>query len=141
MHAIKLKEGDFYKLYGNDYHKILPRALTERVESELVELNAGDVTPNHVHSDLEQVFIILNGKVRLDIGGETKEISAPAMAYVPRNKEHRVTALENSKYVFVSCWYDKVAPARTEQELRAYEKKLVTGDQKVSNAQRKRAGL
>ncbi|HWQ95845.1 MAG TPA: cupin domain-containing protein [Candidatus Methylomirabilis sp.] len=141
MHAIKLEQGYYYKLYGNDYRTILSRALTDRIESELVELKTGDVTPNHTHSDLEQVFIVIDGKVRLDIGGETKDIDAPSIAYVPRNKEHRVTALEDSKYVFVSCWHDRVAPIRTEEELRAYEKKLVNGDLKVPDAQRKRAGL
>lgn len=141
MHALSFPDGSHYKLYGNDYIKILEREMTDRIESEVVCLHAGDVTPEHAHSDLEQVFIITLGTLRLDIAGETKQICAPGMAYVPRNAAHRVTALTDAQYVFVSCWHETVAPARTEEQLRAYERKLVEGDPQVSLAQKRRAKL
>jgi len=126
--AIRLEEGQAYKMYGNDYNHLLNREDTDRIESELVRMEAGKKTPNHIHSDLEQVYIILEGKALLELEGKSKEIEAPAFAYIPRNSDHRITALEDLSYVYVSCFFDKVTPNRTEEERVVYEKKLVDGD-------------
>jgi len=129
IYAIRFEEGKHYKLYGNDYHLLLPRTMTERLESELVEMKAGCKTPNHKHEDEEQVYIILKGKARLDIDGKSKEVSEGMLAYIPRNTYHRITAYEDLAYVYIACWPEgKVPPIKTEEELREYERKLVTGD-------------
>lgn len=131
LFAIKLEEGKYYKLYGNDYHLLLPRTMTERLESELVEVKAGCKTPKHKHEDEEQIYLILKGKAKLDIGDESKEVSEGMIAYIPRNTDHRITALEDLKYIYIACWPEgKVPPMKTEEELREYERKLVTGNSK-----------
>ena len=128
MHAIKFQEGRKYKLYGNHYSMLLPRTMTDRIESEYVRVHKGSKTPKHVHKDLEQVYIILRGNALLEIDNAKKKVSKGMIAYIPRNAEHRITALGNLEYIYISCWYRKVAPSRTENELRAYEKKLLDGE-------------
>lgn len=129
MLAIKFEDGKRYRLYGNDYSLMLPRTKTDRIESEFVKVRKGSKTPRHVHNDLEQVYYILKGTALLEIGRKKKEVTKGMMAYIPRNAVHRITALTPLEYIYISCWYKKVAPPRTAAELRAYEKKLVEGDQ------------
>ncbi len=128
MHAIKFENGKRYKLYGNDYSLMLPRTMTDRIESEFVKVRKGSKTPRHAHNDLEQVYYILKGKALLEIGRQKKMVAKGMMAYIPRDAEHRITALEPLEYIYISCWFKKVAPPRTAVELKAYEKKLVNGD-------------
>lgn len=128
MHAIKFDKGKRYKLYGNDYSLILPRTMTDRIESEFVKVRKGSRTPRHIHKDLEQVYYILKGKALLEIGRQKEVVTKGMMAYIPRNAQHRITAVESLEYIYISCWFKKVAPPRTPSELKAYEKKLVEGD-------------
>ena len=128
MYTIKFEEGKHYKLYGNDYIVLLSRKLTDRVESELVRVRKGSKTPKHIHDDLEQIYIITEGKAVLEINGEKKQVCKGMMAYIPRGAEHRIAALENLEYIYISCWFEKVPPPRTDEELKTYEKKLLEGD-------------
>lgn len=128
MHALKFKEGRRYKLYGNDYSMILPRTMTDRVESEFVKVKKASKTPKHVHNDLEQIYYVLKGKALLEIGRQKKMVGKGMIAYIPRNAWHRITAVEPLEYIYISCWFKKVPPPRTAAALRAYEKKLVDGD-------------
>ena len=128
MHTLKFEEGKKYKLDGNDYWMILPRTITDRVESEFVSVRKGSKTPRHVHYDLEQVYYVLKGKALLEIGRQKRMVGKGMMAYIPRNALHRITAVEALEYIYISCWFKKVAPPRTSAELKAYEKKLVEGD-------------
>lgn len=138
MQALKFKDGRRYRLYGNDYSLLLSRTQTDRIESEFVSVRKGSKTPRHVHADLEQVYLILKGKALLEVGREKKKVSPGMLAYIPRNAEHRITALERLEYVYISCWFKKVAPPRTEKELRIYEKKLVHGDPDEKRSPKKR---
>jgi quercetin dioxygenase-like cupin family protein len=128
MHVVKFNGGKRYKLYGNDYSLMLPRTMTDRIESEFVKVRKGSKTPRHAHKDLEQVYYILKGKALLEIGQEEKMVGKGMMAYIPRDAVHRITAVESLEYIYISCWFKKVAPPRTVAELKAYEKKLVEGD-------------
>jgi mannose-6-phosphate isomerase-like protein (cupin superfamily) len=132
MHAIKFSEGKAYKLYGNSYHLLLEREKTERIESELVEMRSGSKTPRHKHEDEEQLYIILEGKALLEINDDRKMVEPGMIVYIPRNHYHRITCAgeENLKYIYVACWPEgDVPPSKTEEELRAYEHRLVTNDQ------------
>lgn len=128
MQALKFGKGKRYKLYGNDYSMILPRTMTDRIESEFVKVKKGSKTPRHAHNDLEQVYYVLKGKALLEIGHQKKMVGKGMMAYIPRNAVHRITAVDTLEYIYISCWFKKVAPVRTAAELKAYEKKLVDGD-------------
>lgn len=129
LHAIKFEDGKSYRLYGNNYHLILPRVITERLESELVKLNEGCKTPRHKHDDMEQFYIILKGRGRVDIDDESKEVVAGMAVYIPRNAFHRITAFEDLSYIYITCWPEGVVPPpRTEEELRQHESRLMAGD-------------
>ena len=128
MYAIKLEEGKPYKLYGNNYRVLISRNDTDRLESELVEMKKGCKTPLHSHDDLEQLYYVLKGEAIISIDNEEKSVTEGMIVYVPLGAKHRVSAVTDFKYFYVSVWKNEVAKTRTETELRAYEKMLVEGD-------------
>jgi mannose-6-phosphate isomerase-like protein (cupin superfamily) len=58
------------------------------------------------HSDEEEIYIILEGRGRLHLGGEESEICAGQTVYVPRNVEHGMVCISDApmKYLFVANW-------------------------------------
>ncbi len=58
----------------------------------LVELEAGAEVPLHSHPH-EQGGIVLEGKLELTIGGETRTLEVGSMYIIPGNVRHRAVAV------------------------------------------------
>lgn len=44
--------------------------------------------PLHVHHDADEYFYVLEGAARFQVAGETREVAAGQVAFVPRGSEH-----------------------------------------------------
>lgn len=51
-------------------------------------LDAGKVTPLHLHPDADETFYLLEGTIRLHIDGEDRALGAGGVAMIPRGVPH-----------------------------------------------------
>jgi len=99
-------EGERFPCAGNEYVMLLPRDVTDCCEVVLEDIAAGSETPPNVHSTFNQVFIVLQGEAEISIGNDKRQISAPAVAYVPNNTNHSVrnVGAVNLRYIYITIW-------------------------------------
>ena len=56
-------------------------------------LEKGAVAQRHSHSDLEQGMYVLEGRARIEIDGEAKEVGEGGVIFFPVGVPHRIEAL------------------------------------------------
>jgi|SRR5579871_254693 len=87
--------------------------------------------PTRTRHSCKCIFLVA-GRGRVHIGGESREIAAPAVAFVPLNTQHHVEGSGNSvlQYIYVSIWPGQIPPEdgaswreACEVMIRAYEQK------------------
>jgi quercetin dioxygenase-like cupin family protein len=76
----------------------------------IVELDPDAVVPSH-HHEQEQLGMVLSGRVRFTIGGETRELGPGETWTIPSNVPHEVVAGPDGAVVF-----DAFAPVRADWE-------------------------
>jgi quercetin dioxygenase-like cupin family protein len=105
-----LDEGERFWCAGNLYTMLIPRDDTQCFEAVLETIEAGRATPANAHSSFVQMYFMLAGRARVHIGGEAREITAPAVAFVPRQTDHHVENIGDDRlqYVYVSIWPGKI---------------------------------
>ncbi len=88
---------------------VVRRTLNSGDKTTLIEVTLGEgaVVPSHTHPH-EQVGYVASGRVRFEIGGETRELAAGDSYLVPGGAPHEVTALEPSVCI------DVFSPVREE---------------------------
>jgi len=101
-----VQEGEEFQCAGNTYRMLVPRDATGCAEAVMETLEPGKSTPPNAHETFVQLFVFLQGKGRVHIGGDVRETEAPAVAFVPRNKTHYVTNVGDRElsYVYISIW-------------------------------------
>lgn len=101
-----LDEGERFWCAGNQYTMLIPRDDTHCFEAALESVAPGASTPPNAHPTFVQMYIIISGSARVHIGGETRDVAAPAVAYVPRQTDHYVENIEKTplQYIYVSIW-------------------------------------
>ena len=52
------------------------------------EMEAGKVTPLHLHPATDETFCLLEGEILLDLDGERRELGAGGVAVMPRGVPH-----------------------------------------------------
>jgi quercetin dioxygenase-like cupin family protein len=72
----------------------------EQVELGVLRYKAGEGAHEHAHPQ-EQIFLVLSGRVRMTIGGETFELGPRELAHMPPNVPHRLYVLEDAEVVSV----------------------------------------
>lgn len=110
MFARGFKEGERFPCAGNEYVMLLPRDVTDCCEVVLEDIAVGGETPANSHTTFNQVFIVLQGEAEIRIGKDKGQVSAPAIAYVPKNMDHSVrnTGAGNLRYVYITIWSDGI---------------------------------
>lgn len=68
----------------------------EQIEVGLLRFEAGEGADEHSHPH-EQVLMVLSGRVRMVIGGETHELGPREVAHLPPNVPHSLSALEDTE--------------------------------------------
>ncbi len=101
-----ISDGEKFWCAGNLYTMLIPRDATKCFEAVLETIEPGIVTPPNAHANFVQMYFIVSGKARVWIADETKDVSGPAVAFIPQNTNHYVKNIGESplKYIYVSIW-------------------------------------
>jgi mannose-6-phosphate isomerase-like protein (cupin superfamily) len=101
-----LTEGERFWCAGNLYTMLIPRDDTQCLEAAMETIEVGQATPANAHSSFVQMYFMVAGTARVHIGEEQREITAPAVAFVPRQMHHYVENIGNVplQYIYVSIW-------------------------------------
>jgi mannose-6-phosphate isomerase-like protein (cupin superfamily) len=101
-----LNEGERFWCAGNLYTMLIPRDDTQCFEAAMETIEAGHATPANAHSSFVQMYFMVAGTARVHIGGEQRDITAPAVAFVPRQTDHYVENIGDKplQYIYVSIW-------------------------------------
>lgn len=87
---------------------VLDRAYAATSEVFIVELEPGEAPPLHEHHDTEQIFYILSGQGRLEIGGHAElfPVAPGNVVRIPPCTLHRITCEGSAilRYVAVDCF-------------------------------------
>jgi quercetin dioxygenase-like cupin family protein len=67
-----------------------------QIEVGMLRYKSGEGAKEHAHPH-EQVIVVLSGRVRMKIGGETHELGPREVAHLPPNVPHSLTALEDTE--------------------------------------------
>jgi mannose-6-phosphate isomerase-like protein (cupin superfamily) len=110
MFARTFTDGERFPCAGNEYVMLVPREVTNCCEVVLEKIEAGGSTPPNAHLTFNQAFIILEGVAEVTIGDEKRHLSAPAVAYVPKNTQHfvRNVGTADLQYVYITIWSDGI---------------------------------
>ncbi len=74
---------------GVTYRTILSAAKSGGAMSIVDTLSPlGSGPPRHIHHDAEETFIVVEGRIRLWVAGETSELGPGEAVVVPRGTEH-----------------------------------------------------
>jgi quercetin dioxygenase-like cupin family protein len=68
----------------------------EQIEVGMLRYKAGEGAKEHSHPH-EQVLVVLSGRVRMKIGGESYELGPREVAHMPANVPHSLQALEDTE--------------------------------------------
>jgi len=107
MYVKQFREGEPFRCAGNEFVMLLPRDETNACEVVLQMVRPGATTPSNSHDTFMQVYIIWSGEAEIFVGGESKRVTAPAIAFIPPRTEHWVTNLSNERelhYLYMSVW-------------------------------------
>jgi len=103
----QFSEGEPFRCAGNEFVMLLPRDETGACEAVLQMVRPGGLTPKNSHKTFMQIYLVWSGEARVFIGAESRQIHAPAVAFVPPNTEHwveNVSADRELHYVYISVW-------------------------------------
>ncbi len=107
-----LDEGEQFLCAGNLYTMLIPRDDTQCFEAVLESIEPGRATPPNAHATFVQMYFVVAGRARVHIGGESRETSAPAVAFIPLNTQHHVENIGDAvlQYIYVTIWPGKIPP-------------------------------
>jgi mannose-6-phosphate isomerase-like protein (cupin superfamily) len=76
---------------------------------QVAETGPGIGPPIHTHP-VEEIFVLVDGKVALSVDGNVLDMTAPAVVRVPPNTPHNVTTLGSGRNRLVT-FFQPTAPA------------------------------
>jgi mannose-6-phosphate isomerase-like protein (cupin superfamily) len=81
--------------HGSEIRPLIDRTTSEIELCSLAEevLPAGAAVGRHHHLETEEVYYLLEGRGRMTVAGETREVSAGDAIFIPRHATH---TLENT---------------------------------------------
>lgn len=99
-------EGENFHCAGNEYVMLLPRDITNSCEVVLEKVAVSGRTPPNAHPTFVQIYIVLAGEAEISIGGQTRVVKAPAVAYIPRDTQHYVINIGSVEvqYLYITVW-------------------------------------
>jgi quercetin dioxygenase-like cupin family protein len=68
----------------------------EQIEVGLLRFKAGEGASEHTHPH-EQVLVVLTGRIRMTIGGETHELGPREVAHLAPHVRHSLSAIEDTE--------------------------------------------
>lgn len=87
---------------------VMDRAQATSSEVFIVELAPGEAPPLHQHHDTEQIFYVMEGNGRLEIGAELQpfQVAPGDLVRIPPSTLHRIHCLGETslRYLAVDCF-------------------------------------
>jgi len=90
------------------------------------EMDAGKVTPMHLHPATDETFYLLEGEILLDVDGEQRSLGAGGVAVIPRGVPHAFMA--TSPIVRLLCFQ---TPGNNEAFYRLASEPVIAGGSPV----------
>lgn len=80
--------------------------VTENIALGRVTVKPGKSTQMALHTDEEEIYVIMKGRALLTLGNELQEVRQGDAAYVPRNTRHQLACIsdENLEYLYFANW-------------------------------------
>jgi mannose-6-phosphate isomerase-like protein (cupin superfamily) len=128
MYIKQFTEGEPFRCAGNEFVMLLPRDETGTCEAVLQMVRPGGKTPPNSHETFMQIYLIWSGEARVFIGDESKQVRAPAVAFVPPQTEHWVeNALINRElhYIYISVWHKGIPPEESQGGWKKVYEKII----------------
>jgi quercetin dioxygenase-like cupin family protein len=93
----------------------------ETVGSKNLEMVLGSLSPDgiaepHFHTGIEQVIYVLEGRLEVEMLGETQIIEPGDTVYIPPGEMHKVTVLGNSPAKLIILYTPPIQLAQTQFE-------------------------
>jgi quercetin dioxygenase-like cupin family protein len=97
-----------YRFPTHINYLVMDRSQASSSEVFIVELSPGEAPPSHQHDDMEQIFYVLSGTGRLEIGadGETYPVHRGDVVRIPPATPHTVHCVGDTslKYLAIDCF-------------------------------------
>ena len=98
-----------YRFPTHTNELVMDRAEAETSEAFMVVLEPGEAPPLHVHHDTEQIFHVVQGRGRLEIGGDESghfPVKSGDLVRIPPHVLHRIhcEGQEPLIYLSVDCF-------------------------------------
>ena len=92
---IRSQTGNFrqFSIFGAQMRVLLPREKTKVAEVIEEVWPAGGQAPLNAHDEMEQLYVILDGRASVVVGDEQGEVTAGDLVFIPRGATH---AIQNS---------------------------------------------
>ena len=83
--------------------KLITPKTARKIRSRIVTLNPGEDVGYHVTKDREEVLIVLEGKAKVVVEGNTKKLNEKQAIYIGNNKRHNIfnNSAKPLKYIYV----------------------------------------
>jgi quercetin dioxygenase-like cupin family protein len=124
----QFSEGEPFRCAGNEFVMLLPRDETGACEAVLQMVRPGGATPPNSHETFMQIYLVWSGEARVFIGGESKQVRAPAVAFVPPRTNHWVenaSADRELHYIYISVWPDGIPTNESEGGWKKVYEKII----------------
>ncbi|MBT28657.1 MAG: hypothetical protein CMO01_03270 [Thalassobius sp.] len=86
--------------------KASPKSGTNNAVMVLDSLAPGFETTFHAHKKADELFYVINGEGRFDVGAESYEVSAGYVLFVPKGEKHNLT-VSNKGSMLLLFFFDK----------------------------------
>jgi len=82
----------------------------ETIISDYNRIKKGETSEPGNHPDEEELYIVLSGKAKLQLGDKIYDIEHGNVVYIPRNTFHLATCIsdEDFEFICVANWPDKI---------------------------------
>ena len=124
----QFSEGERFRCAGNEFVMLLPRDETGACEAVLQMVRPGGLTPKNSHETFMQIYLIWSGEARIFIGAESRQVRAPAVAFVPPNTVHWVENVSLDRelhYIYISVWPNGIPPEEFEGGWKSVYAKII----------------
>jgi mannose-6-phosphate isomerase-like protein (cupin superfamily) len=109
-YVFSIKQPKQYRFPTHTNYLVMDRSEAASSEVFIVELVSGEAPPAHKHDDMEQVFYVLSGRGRLEVGsdGEAYPVEPGDVVRIPVATLHTIHNVGDTalRYLAVDCFPD-----------------------------------
>jgi quercetin dioxygenase-like cupin family protein len=107
-YVFKTTDPTVYRFPTHANALVMDRSQATASEVFIAVMEPGEAPPVHQHDDTEQVFYVLSGRGRLEVGhdGAAEEIEPGDVVRIPPSTPHRVWCVSDDdlRYLVVDCF-------------------------------------